>query len=158
MPIDREHQDHRRRALIELLAERPMSRQIEIGRVVAQAGIQGDAVECQPRLAGPRHRAPEGVYRPPVPKGDEKSIGKIEEFILRVNTAGPYMLVFDTSPGTAKAVAVALKNAAWPEVRGIMAEDETLFVATDNVYDSRLADAATQEDRQGFLRPVEAEG
>jgi arginine repressor len=48
------------------------------------------------------------------------------------------MLVFDTSPGTAKAVAVALKNAAWPEVRGVMAEDDTLFVATDNVYDSRL--------------------
>ena len=38
----------------------------------------------------------------------------------------------------AKAVAVALKSAAWPEVMGILAEDDTLFVATDNVYDSRL--------------------
>ncbi|HSN89441.1 MAG TPA: hypothetical protein VL025_21940 [Thermoanaerobaculia bacterium] len=38
----------------------------------------------------------------------------------------------------AKAVAVAVKSAAWPEVRGVMAEDDTLFVATDNVYDTRL--------------------
>jgi arginine repressor len=42
------------------------------------------------------------------------------------------------SPGTAKAVAVALKSAAWPEVRGVLAEDDTIFVATDNVYDTRL--------------------
>jgi arginine repressor len=80
----------------------------------------------------------EGVYRPPIPQGDEAAIGKMEEFIRRVRSAGPYMLVFDTSPGMAKAVAVALKSAAWPEVRGVLAEDDTLFVATDNVYDSRL--------------------
>jgi len=138
MPIDREHQDHRRRALIELLAERPMSRQIEIGRALRKQGfkVTQSSVSRDLQALGIVRR--DGVYRPPVPKGDEKSIGKIEEFILRVNTAGPYMLVFDTSPGTAKAVAVALKNAAWPEVRGVMAEDDTLFVATDNVYDSRL--------------------
>ena len=40
MPIDREHQDHRRRALIELLAERPMSRQIEIGRALRKQGFK----------------------------------------------------------------------------------------------------------------------
>jgi arginine repressor len=35
-------------------------------------------------------------------------------------------------------VAVALKSAAWPEVRGVIAENDTLLVATDSVYDSRL--------------------
>jgi arginine repressor len=35
-------------------------------------------------------------------------------------------------------VAVALKATAWPEVRGVVAEDDTIFVVTDNVYDSRL--------------------
>jgi arginine repressor len=62
----------------------------------------------------------------------------MEGFIRRVRSAGPYMLVFDATAGAAEAVAVALKSAAWPEVRGILAEDDTLFVATDNVYDSRL--------------------
>jgi arginine repressor len=48
------------------------------------------------------------------------------------------MLVFDTSAGTAKAVAVAVRAAEWPEIRGIMADEATLFVATDNVFDTRL--------------------
>jgi arginine repressor len=48
------------------------------------------------------------------------------------------MLVFDTSPGMAKAVGVALKSASWPEVVGVVAEDDTVLAATDNVYDSRL--------------------
>ena len=38
----------------------------------------------------------------------------------------------------AKTVAVSIKSAAWPEVQGILAEDDTLFIATDNVFDSRL--------------------
>jgi arginine repressor len=80
----------------------------------------------------------EGVYRVPVRAGDESSFGKLEEYVRRVQSAGPYMLVFDTSPGLAKAVAVALKSAAWPEVRGIVTDDDTIFVATDNVYDTRL--------------------
>jgi arginine repressor len=74
----------------------------------------------------------------PGPKGDDNPIKRVSDFIVRVRTAGPYMLVFDTAPGTAKAVAVGLKATEWPEVRGILAEESTLFVATDNVFDTRL--------------------
>jgi len=138
MPIDRAYQDSRRRAILQLLAERPMTRQIEIGRALRRQGykVTQSSVSRDLQALGIVRR--NGVYSPPIPQGDERSFGKMEEFIRRVRTAGPYMLVFDTSPGTAKAVAVALKNSAWPEVRGVMAEDDTLFVATDNVYDSRL--------------------
>ncbi|HEY0510783.1 MAG TPA: hypothetical protein VGH73_02690 [Thermoanaerobaculia bacterium] len=138
MPINREYQESRRQAILRLLAERPMTRQIEIGRALRKMGykVTQSSVSRDLQALGIVRR--EGVYRPPVPQGDEKSIGKMEEFIRRVQSAGPYMLVFDTSPGMAKAVAVAVKSAAWPEVRGVMAEDDTLFVATDNVYDSRL--------------------
>jgi arginine repressor len=55
-----------------------------------------------------------------------------------VRTAGPYMLVFDTAPGTAKAVGAALKATEWPEVRGTVADESMLFLATDNVFDTRL--------------------
>jgi transcriptional regulator of arginine metabolism len=138
MPIDRQHQDHRRRAILELLAAKPMSRQIEIGRALRKQGfkVTQSSVSRDLQALGIVRR--EGVYRPPLPQGEESSIGKMEEFIRRVRSAGPYMLVFDTTPGMAKAVAVAIKSAVWPEVRGIVAEDDTLFVATDNVYDSRL--------------------
>jgi transcriptional regulator of arginine metabolism len=138
MPIVREHQDRRRQAILELLAERPVSRQIEIGRALRKQGfkVTQSSVSRDLQALGIVRR--EGVYRPPVPEGDESSIGKMEGFIRAVRSAGPYLLIFDTSPGTAKAVAVALKSTAWPEVRGVVAEDDTLFVATDNVYDSRL--------------------
>lgn len=138
MPIDREFQDRRRKVMLEILAAQPIRRQVEIGRALRKQGfkVTQSSVSRDLKALGIVRR--EGVYRPPNPQGDESVIGKMEEFIRRVRSAGPYMLVFDTSPGTAKAVAVALKSAAWPEVRGIVAEDDTLFVATDNVYDSRL--------------------
>jgi transcriptional regulator of arginine metabolism len=138
MGIDREHQDYRRKTILELLAERPMRRQIEIGRALRKMGfkVTQSTVSRDLEALGVVRR--EGVYSPPHSRGDESAMGKMEGFIRRVRSAGPYMLVFDTSPGTAKAVAVALKSAAWPEVRGVLPEDDTLFVATDNVYDSRL--------------------
>jgi transcriptional regulator of arginine metabolism len=138
MPIDREYQDQRRKTILKLLAEQPMKRQIEIGRVLRKMGykVTQSTVSRDLEALGVVRR--EGVYILPAAKGDEGALGTMEQFIRRVRTAGPYMLTFETSPGMAKAVAVSLKSAAWPEVMGILAEDDTLFVATDNVYDSRL--------------------
>jgi transcriptional regulator of arginine metabolism len=138
MPIDREFQDRRRKALMEIVTADSIRRQIEIGRALRKQGfkVTQSSISRDLKALGIVRR--DGVYQPPNRQGDESAIGKMEEFIQRVRSAGPYMLVFDTSPGTAKAVSVALKSAAWPEVRGIVAEDDTLFVATDNVYDSRL--------------------
>jgi arginine repressor-like DNA binding protein len=79
----------------------------------------GDESASQPGCRGP-------------PFGDQRAGA------LGSRGAGPHMIVFETTAGAAKAVAAALKAANWPEVRGILTEDETLFVATDNVYDSRL--------------------
>jgi transcriptional regulator of arginine metabolism len=138
MAIDREHQDHRRKKILELLAERPMRRQMEIGNALRKAGfkVTQSTVSRDLEALGVVRR--EGVYRPPEPRGDESVIGQVEGFIRDVRSAGPHMLVLDTTAGAAKAVAAAFKSAAWPEVRGILAGEETLFVATDNVYDSRL--------------------
>ena len=138
MAIDREYQDHRRKVILEILADRPVRRQSELGRALRKMGFKVTQATVSRDLKALGIVRREGVYRPPNLQGDESVIGKMEEFIRRVRGAGPYMLVFDTSPGTAKAVAVALKSAAWPEVRGVLAEDDTLFVATENVYDTRL--------------------
>ena len=138
MPIDREMQDHRRKAILELMTAHTIRRQIELGSALRKQGFKVTQASISRDLKALGIVRREGVYRLPDQKGDENAIGKMEEFIQRVRNAGPYMLVFDTSPGMAKAVAVALKSAAWPEVRGIVSEDDTLFVATDNVYDTRL--------------------
>jgi transcriptional regulator of arginine metabolism len=138
MPINREVQDQRRKAILAMLAEKPMTRQIEIGRALRKQGykVTQSTVSRDLEALGIVRR--QGVYHPPAPQGSEGGFGKMEEFIRQVQSAGPYMLVFTTVPGMAKAVAVSLKATAWPEVRGVIAEDDTLFVVTDNVYDSRL--------------------
>ncbi|HKI05512.1 MAG TPA: hypothetical protein VKK31_26255 [Thermoanaerobaculia bacterium] len=138
MPIEREYQDHRRKTILKILTEQPMKRQIEIGRALRKLGfkVTQSTISRDLEAMGVVRRA--GVYSPPAVQGNESALGTMEQFIRRVRSAGPYMLTFETSPGMAKAVAVALKSAAWPEVMGILAEDDTLFVATDNVYDSRL--------------------
>lgn len=138
MPIEREYQDQRRRAIVQILETQPMKRQIEIGRALRRMGYKVTQSTVSRDLEAMGIVRREGIYQLPSKQGDESAIGKMEEFIRRVQSAGPYMLVIDASPGMAKAVGVALKNAAWPEVRGVLAEDDTLFVATDNVYDSRL--------------------
>lgn len=138
MPIDREHQDHRRKAILEILATSPMRRQIEIGRALRKQGFRVTQSSVSRDLKAMGIVRQNGVYRPPTPRGNETVLGKMEEFIRRVRSAGPYMVILETSPGTAKGIAVALKQAAWPEIKGALAEDDTLFVATDNIYDTRL--------------------
>src|SRR5919199_1515992 len=125
MPINREEQDRRRKAILALLAERPMKRQLEIGRALRKQGFKVTQSSVSRDLQAMGIVRREGVYHPPVPQGDETGFGKMEEFIRRVHTAGPYMLVFTTVPGMAKAVGVALKGAAWPEIKGVLAEDDT---------------------------------
>lgn len=138
MPIDREFQDRRRKAIVEILADQPARKQIEIVRNLRKQGfkVTQSSVSRDLKAMGIVRR--QGHYNLPVPKGDESAINKMEEFIRRAAGAGPYMLVIETSPGTAKAVAAGIKGAAWDEARGILAEDDTIFIATANVYDTRL--------------------
>ena len=138
MPIDREHQDRRRKMIVEMLGAAPVKKQVELVRSLRKQGfkVTQSSVSRDLRDMGIVRR--EGFYRLPPPKGDESELNKMESFIRRATTAGPYMIVISTTPGTAKAVAAGIKSANWDEARGILAEDDTLFLATDNVYDTRL--------------------
>jgi len=138
MPIDREHQEQRRKAILEILASTPAKRQLDIVRALRKQGFRLTQSSVSRDLKALGIVRVQGTYRLPAPRGDDNAIRRVEDFIIRVRSAGPYMLVFDTAAGTAKAVAVAVKAADWPEVRGILADESTLFVATENVYDTRL--------------------
>lgn len=138
MPIDRESQDRRRKAMVDVLATTPAKKQIEIVRALRKLGFKVTQSSVSRDLKDLGIVRREGFYRLPAPRGDESEINRMESFIRRAWTAGPYMIVIGTTQGTAKAVAAGIKGAAWPETRGILAEDETVFLATDNVYDTRL--------------------
>src|SRR5258708_2717818 len=104
MAIDREVQDQRRKAILELLESEPMRRQIELGGARRGRGYRvpqstiGGALEALGMGRG------EGFSPPPPPQGSENALGTMQQFIRRIRTAGPYMLVFDVNPGMAKAV------------------------------------------------------
>ena len=138
MPIHREFQDRRRQVIVEMLATKPAKKQIEIVSALRQLGftVTPSSVSRDLRDLGIVRK--EGFYRLPASRGDESGINRMEAFIRDASTGGPYTVVIKTEPGTAKAVASGIKGAAWPETRGILAEDDTLFLATDNVYDTRL--------------------
>jgi transcriptional regulator of arginine metabolism len=138
MPIDREVQDYRRKAIVEILATLPARKQADIAKALRKQGFKVTQSSISRDLKALGIVRVKGVYHLPSPKGDESHLGKMEEYVRRVQNAGPYMLVFDTTPGTAKAVSVALKAAGWAEIKGMVAEDDTIFVATDNIYDTRL--------------------
>jgi transcriptional regulator of arginine metabolism len=137
MPIDREVQNHRRKAILEILATQPLRKQADIVKTLRKQGFRVTQSSISRDLKAMGIVRVQGGYHLPK-QGDETHLGKMEEYVRRVRNTGPYMLVFDTSPGTAKAVSVALKAAAWTEIKGMIAEDDTIFVATDNVYDTRL--------------------
>jgi arginine repressor len=117
MAIDREDQDRRRRALLALLAERPMSRQVDIEQELRRRGFKVMQSSVSRDLEALGIERKDKLYRPPPPPGDDELIGKMEPFIHQVRSAGPYLLILDTAPGTAKAV--ALRTAAWPEIKGV---------------------------------------
>ena len=138
MPIDREVQDQRRKAIVELLATLPARKQADIAKALRKEGFRVTQSSISRDLKALGIVRVKGVYHLPSPKGDEGHLGKMQEYVRRVQNAGPYMLVFDTTPGTAKAVSVALKAASWGEIKGMIAEDDTIFVATESIYDTRL--------------------
>lgn len=61
--------------------------------------------------------------------------------IERVKRAGPNLLVVRTPPGQASVVALAIDRAAWPEVTGTLAGDDTVFVATSTQADQTVVEA-----------------
>jgi arginine repressor len=53
-------------------------------------------------------------------------------------TSGPYLTIINTGPGSAKVVALAIQDARWPEVKGVIAEDATIFLATSSPGDQKV--------------------
>lgn len=110
--------------LVDLLAE--------IGIKATQSSISRDLQELGIRRVKGRY-----VLKPwrPVGAGDfEGTLG----FIQHVKPNGPYLTVIVTSPNAGKMVAEAIESADWPEVNGVLAGDETIFLATGSEEDQEL--------------------
>ncbi|MHB8508232.1 MAG: arginine repressor [Candidatus Dormibacteria bacterium] len=130
-----EERASRHRAILELVKGRPIHTQEELvaelrqqNHAVTQATVSRDIREL-------------GLYRANGPGGSRyviraglgiKGNQVLRDFVGAVD-AVQFMAVVHTPPGTANLVAVAIDEAAWPEVLGTVAGDDTVMVVCPSV-------------------------
>lgn len=154
-PLRDLHQE-RRRAILELVGSRRIANQLELVALLTERGIEAtqSSVSRDLRFLGVGKIG--GHYS--LPGGREaggesrRDLLAALRFIRGARPAGPHLTVVFTTVGTAQAVAFALDHAAWPEIVGTVAGDDTIFLATANA-----ADQSRFLDRLGSLLDDEPE-
>lgn len=121
----------RRAAITQIIRQQPVGRQEELaallrarGFEVTQSSISRDLRELGVAKAGDRY-----IINTPGSGGGE-SLAAMAVFVRAVQVAGAHITVIKTTAGTASSVALAIDQAAWPEVTGTVAGDDTIFAAT----------------------------
>ena len=132
MPGDRTQQAARREAILTILRESEVGRQEDLvvelqdqGYDATQSSVSRDLRELGVAKVGDRYLAPHDD-RP----RRHKSFDRLTGFVIGIAPAGVNMTVIRTAAGAAQSVALAIDEAAWPEVVGTISGDDTIFVAT----------------------------
>jgi transcriptional regulator of arginine metabolism len=126
----------RREAIRRLIRGRRVSTQEDLRTLLADEGFevtQGTLSRDLARLGARRAPGAAGgtVYELPIandapPSGD--LLAPLQRLVLRVRDNGS-LVVVNTTPGAAPAVALVLDQARLPDVLGTLAGDDTVFVA-----------------------------
>ena len=136
--------DYRRGVILEILAE-PSSQvgsQQDLVTLLARRGIHATQSNVSRDLQALKVQRVNGRYQVCdwSPKTDPE-FQRIMDLIEEGRSAGPYLYVVETVEGAGHAVGRAIRNAKWEEVRGVLAGEDTIFIAT-----------ASEEDRQKVQR------
>lgn len=147
--------EDRRQLILRLIRARPVRTQDELAARLAEHGIATSQVTLSRDLRelGVAKTA-DGyaqVRRSGAPAAAEsdadENLRRVPAEFLKSAAAAGNLVVLKTGPGGAGAVALALDEAAWPEIVGTIAGDDTIFAATQNAKSAqrlllRLAAAA----------------
>jgi transcriptional regulator of arginine metabolism len=135
MPSDPEIRDHRQQAIVALLRETPVSSQGEVvarlkerGIPATQSSVSRDLRDLGVWRKGRHYVLPD--QEEDVEEAEWAGLDEVALFLRGAQPAGANLTVVHTVVGAAQTVAVAIDNAAWPEVVGTMAGDDTIFLAT----------------------------
>lgn len=137
-------QDHspqeRRHAIMRLLKSGGVRKQADLVRLLKAQGhpVTQSSVSRDLRDIGVL-KAADGYVLPgeePAARPREDFAG-LAHFVAGLRTAGASLTILRTSVGSAQSVAVAIDNAAWPEVAGTISGDDTIFIATEGARDQR---------------------
>jgi transcriptional regulator of arginine metabolism len=133
VPRDSEKLTERRRVIEEILHRETVASQAQLQRRLARLGFAVTQSSVSRDLKEMGVVRMDGRYVRADELGGGRVVTTLDEvtaFVTQVMPAGPYLLVVKTPPGLAASVALAIDRAAWPEVVGTVAGDDTLFLAT----------------------------
>jgi transcriptional regulator of arginine metabolism len=134
LPSEHELRDERHRAILGILRRAPVRRQEELVSRLAERGFAVTQSSVSRDLRGLGVAKVRGRYVAPAagaaaPAGEDL-LAEIAQFLRGVRAAGPHLTVVLTRTGAAQRVGIEIDRAAWPEVVGTVAGDDTIFVAT----------------------------
>lgn len=150
--------DYRRGVILEILAEpdSQVGSQAELVEMLARRGINATQSNVSRDLQALKVQRVNGRYQVCdwSPKSDPE-FQRIMHLIEEGRPSGPYLFVLETVEGAGHAVGRAIQNAKWDEVRGVLAGENTIFIATTSEEDQRKV----KQRFSTFLIPVdESEG
>jgi transcriptional regulator of arginine metabolism len=137
----------RQRAILDLVRSRSIHTQEELVRelrsqnhTVTQATVSRDIREL-------------GLHREPGPAGSRYAVrpalgvrgSQVLRDFITATVGVQFMAVVHTPPGTANLVAVAIDEAAWPEVMGTVAGDDTVMVVCADARARQRVEARLRE-------------
>jgi transcriptional regulator of arginine metabolism len=152
----------RQAAIREILAEEPVRSQSELlrrlrrrGVLATQPSVSRDLLEMRVAKVEGRYVLADALARPasaPAPhrpartaEGLAEGLFEVLGLLRGVVAAGPNILVVQTPPGSANAVAEAIDRVRWPEVVGTLAGDNTLLVLTRSRRYQQRVEARLEE-------------
>ena len=121
----------RQRKIIELVRRQSIRSQQELSRHLLEANVPVTQATLSRDIRDLGLIKVRGRYQSSLEIPQETSSGLLrrtfEQYVLSTGISGN-MVVIRTSPGNAHSVGVVLDAAAWPEVLGTVAGDDTIFV------------------------------
>ncbi len=127
--------EHRRQLILRLIRSQPVRTQDALAAQLVEHGIETSQVTLSRDLRElgvvKTANGYEEVRRIGAADADENR-GRLPTDFLESVAVADNLVVLKTGPGGAGAVALALDEAAWPEIVGTVAGDDTVFAATPN--------------------------
>lgn len=137
MAAQRESRVLRQEAILEILVENKGVRsQEELVGLLAQRGFSATQSSVSRDLQEIGVRRVKGRYvLQPWKKVGQGDFQQVVGFVQSFRAAGTNLVVVHTSPSAANVVAWAIDTSGWPEVKGTVAGEDTLFIAVDGEED-----------------------
>jgi transcriptional regulator of arginine metabolism len=139
MGLDRETQHRRQKEILNVLNGKDrIETQIQLMEMLRKRGFEVTQSSISRDIKQSGVARSNGRYVIPSWDRGPNPLKKVDDFIRKGVASGPYLTILHCYPGAGRAVAAALKTADWPEIQGIVADDDTVFIATAHNFDQKL--------------------